>query len=137
MYKNNWWFSLIEVIIATWIISISVFWVYKLIGENTKIITNSWNYTQAYSLFPVTKECLNYIWIDWILNKTIWESYWIYLWNTSTWCVISNSWITIDNIDYYLTAVITNTWVNFIDWKLNITSDQINMISSNFKQIKK
>ena len=63
MKKNIPWFTLIEVIIATWIITIAVFWVYKLISENTKIISNSTNYTQSILLFPVLEQCIENIWI--------------------------------------------------------------------------
>lgn len=137
MHKTKKWFSLIEIIIATWIITISVFWVYRLIWENTKLINGSWNYTQAYSLFPVFKECLINIWIDWITDKSIWSEYWIFLWDDFDSCELSNSWVVLDNIDYYLLWNITNASSDFIDWQLNINSDSVDNITLDFKQIKK
>jgi prepilin-type N-terminal cleavage/methylation domain-containing protein len=57
-------FTLIEVIIATTILSIAVFGVYKLIGENTKIIQNSDNYFKANSLLPSITNCIENIGFD-------------------------------------------------------------------------
>ena len=121
-------FSLIEVVIATWIISITVFWVYKLIWENTKIISNSWNYLQINSLFPVLEECIENLWIS---SDTS-----IYLWNNLDSCIKSSSWTIIDNITYNLSANITNSWTNYIDWELVIDSEQNKTQTWFYKQIK-
>lgn len=51
-------FSLIEVVVATWILSIAVFWVYKMIWENNKIINNSNNFLNKTALFPVLETCI-------------------------------------------------------------------------------
>jgi len=61
---NNKWFTLIEVIVATGILAISVFWVYKLIWENSKIIENSNNYLNTTLLFPVIENCIENSWIN-------------------------------------------------------------------------
>lgn len=127
-------FSLIEVVIATSIISITVFWVYRLIWENTKIISNSWNYLQANSLFPVLEECIKNINSDFLILSGAYD---IYLWGSLTWCIISSNKTNIDNIDYSLSALITNTWSNYIDWGLSISSDEVRTMTWIYRQNKK
>ena len=86
-------FSLIEVIVASIILSLAVFWVFKLIWENEKLINNSDNYKTATSLFIPLIECIENIWSSS-------ENRYIILENCTT--SISETWATIDNIDYIL-----------------------------------
>ena len=58
MKKNIKAFSLIEVVIAAGILSVTVFGVYKLIGENHKLINNSDNYLTLNNLFIPLQECI-------------------------------------------------------------------------------
>ena len=105
MNKTKKAFSLIEVITATVILSIAVFWVFKLIWENQKILNNTNNYNTASSLFLDFQECIKnnswsisdneifYININnctrqntktWIiLNNIEYELYWSGIWNNS------------------------------------------------------
>lgn len=62
MKKSKSAFSLIEVIIASIILSITVFWVYKLIWENSKLINNSEEYSFNFTIFRNFEECLKNIW---------------------------------------------------------------------------
>jgi prepilin-type N-terminal cleavage/methylation domain-containing protein len=90
-------FSLIEVIVASTILSIAVFGVFKLIWENQKLINNSDNYKTANSLFIPFRECLENI----IGNSgTIWTTFHLNLKE----CNISatQTWIILDNIEYSL-----------------------------------
>jgi hypothetical protein len=129
------WFSLIEVVIATSIISITVFWVYKLIWENTKIITNSTNYLQVTSLFPVMEECIE--------NKinnfplAIWTNKDFYLDSNLNDCQLINSWTIIDNITYYLSAKVMESWNNYNKWQISIWSDEVKTKTWIYLQIKK
>ncbi len=138
MKKNKKWFSLIEVVIATSIISISVFWVYKLIWENTKIINYSYYYTQAHNLFPTTQECINNIWFE-KFDKWIWNEYYFNFWNTlnkcNTWAL--NEKILIDNIEYNIKWVINNFWTGYIDWNIFIENEQIKTLSWKYIQLNK
>jgi hypothetical protein len=113
-------FSLIEVIIAAWILSMTFFWVYKLIWENSKIISNSYDYSTANTLFQPFKECIETnSWNTLIIwNKTF------YIW--LNWCNISNSitWITLNNIDYIL----------YSSWKSDNSYDLI--IKFNWQKLK-
>jgi len=61
MKKNKIAFTLVEVVVATSILMVSVFGVYKLIGENMKLINNNDNYLQLHSLFPALESCIEKI----------------------------------------------------------------------------
>ena len=54
-------FSLIEIVIATGILSVTVFWIYKLIWENNKIITNSNIYLTQNQTFENARQCLKWV----------------------------------------------------------------------------
>jgi|SaaInlStandDraft_3_1057020.scaffolds.fasta_scaffold09687_2 hypothetical protein len=138
MKKNIPWFTLIEVIIATWIITIAVFWVYKLISENTKIISNSTNYTQSILLFPVLEQCIENIWIDNFLSSSLTE-YRFNFWNSlllNECYTGSVNPILLDNIEYIIEWEVLDVSINYIDWELKISSES-NSSTWFFKQIKK
>jgi len=138
MKKNILWFTLIEVIIATWIITIAVFWVYKLISENTKIISNSTNYTQSILLFPVLEQCIENIWIDNFLSSSLTE-YRFNFWNSlllNECYTGSVNPILLDNIEYIIEWEVLDVSINYIDWELKISSES-NSSTWFFKQIKK
>jgi hypothetical protein len=73
-------------------------WVYKLIWENTKIISNSYNYTTANILFEAFEECIKFN--SWNINISSNKTFYIWL----SGCNISNTktWITLNNINYIL-----------------------------------
>jgi hypothetical protein len=138
MYQKK-WFSLIEIVIATSIITIAVFWVYKLIWENTKIINNSWNYLQVNSLFPVLEECIENIWFNTFI-WAVWTEYNFNFWvnqNLDS-CNITN-WnkIVIDNLEYNLKWIIKNKSTDSILWELQIYSEETNTLTWNYQQLKK
>lgn len=135
--KNKKAFSLIEIIIASSILSITVFWVYKLISENYKLINNSENYLQINNLFLVFQECIknkNYTTFSGdILNKKRKFNFWTDL----KWCeIVTSSWVILNNIEYYLTSETTGTWINYIDFELKIEWDWIWIESKNFRLYK-
>jgi len=118
MYISKKAFSLIEVVIATWILTLTLFWVYKLIWENTKIITNSSIYTTANSLFLPFWECIkNNSW-----NINIGDNKTFYIWlNNCTIQTSSKTGIILDNVEYilYWSWIWNNTYDLYIttnDW---------------------
>lgn len=119
-YKN--WFTLIEVIIATSILTIAVFWVYKLIWENTKIINNSWYNLDLNYMVTNLIECIENVWFS-NYTKNIWEEYNFNLWPNYNEC---NTWtgseIIIDNISYELKWKITDFWTGFIKWEYSVNN---------------
>lgn len=110
-------FSLIEVIVATSILSIAVFWVYKMIGENSKIVINSNNYLNTSLLFPIIETCIDSSWIT--------TSKYIDLWSDYKSCTYSDSNIVnkIENIDYILFADMKNILSKSIVWEISVSSD--------------
>lgn len=109
-------FSLIEIIVSIWIISVTIFWIYKLIWENNKIIANSNIFLIQNLLYDNAKECLN------------WENFdniFIDFWDDLKSCNFSNSEkITkIDNVEYIIQAKSQKSWTKIIFWKINIESN--------------
>lgn len=130
------WFTLIEIVIATTILTISVFWVYKLIWENTKIISNFDSFKQWESLFTSLEQCIDYIWFDYFKSSTnTWFTF--NFWNDNNSCLTwATNKIKIDNIDYELRWNITNSWSEFIDWDLFVYSEVTNEITKKFTLLK-
>lgn len=93
--KKNKAFSLIEVVMATFILSVAVFGIYKLIAENTKIINNSDEYTKASFLFAVVENCI---------ENTDYKTWYLDLWIDLKECNFNptEKINTIDNVDYTL-----------------------------------
>lgn len=138
MIRKNDWFSLIEVIVATSIITISVFWVYKLISENTKIINKSLNNIQVNNMYFIAKECIENVWFN-NYNKSVWQEYYFNFWNNLNEC---NTWITddkiiIDNLEYVIKANINDYWTDYINWIISIENPEIKTLTWSYKQIKK
>jgi hypothetical protein len=100
-------FSLIEIVVASIILTITVFWVFKLIWENQKLINNSDNYATSTSLFIPFKECIK--------NTSRWDTinntFYINLNNCTR--TTTETWIILDNIEYILYWSWT-TWNNLI-----------------------
>jgi len=134
--KNKKAFTLIEVIIASAILSITVFWVYKLIWENSKLINNSDNYLQLNNLFLNSEECIKSKKAD-FLSFNSWAIKKINFWATLTWCELWNSdSIIIDNINYYINTKIASKQANFSDIELEIEWDWIWIEKKDFRLFK-
>ena len=115
-------FSLIEIMISAIILSIAVFWVFKLIWENQKLINNSNSYKTATSLFIPFNECIDNIFWN---NKTTWVDFYLDLNNCSTWTI--ETWITIDNIEYYLNWKTVDINSNPIIFELQIEVNDLKL----------
>lgn len=111
-------FSLIEVVVATWILSIAVFWVYKMIWESNKIINNSNNFLNKTALFPVLETCIEQSWV------TSWTIY-IDLWSDLKSCDTNSSEVInkIDNVEYVLKAEMVNNLSKTRIWETSIFSN--------------
>lgn len=135
--KNKRAFSLIEIIIASSILSITVFWVYKLISENYKLINNSENYLQINNLFLVFQECIKNKNYTTFSGDTLNEKRKFNFWTDLKWCeIVTSSWVILNNIEYYLSSETTGTWINYIDFELKIEWDWIWIESKNFRLYK-
>ena len=127
-FKKNKGFSLLEVIISISIISISVFWIYKLINENTKLVVKSSDNIIKNTLFPSIETCINFS------EKTSTWIYYLNFWNDLklcelTWSLVENN---LDNIEYIIQTELTdeilewyNKWIIKIDDWFSQTSSWI------------
>jgi hypothetical protein len=129
MKRNKTAFSLLEIIIATWIITIWVFWVYKTTWENIKTVNNSWNLIQAYQLFPIIKECINNL-------QTNNADYNIFLWNNLNDCQELNKISTINNYNYLLWVKKISGTVENIEWEISIKPETTRTITWSYIQKK-
>jgi prepilin-type N-terminal cleavage/methylation domain-containing protein len=130
-------FSLIEIIIASAILSVTVFWVYKLIWENSKLINNSWNYLQLNNLFLNLEECIESKWFSSFSSDSALDIIKFNFWNDLNWCEIwTSNKILIDNIEYYLEWKIKEKKINYIDFELNIEWDWVWIEKKEFRLYK-
>jgi len=129
-------FTLIEVIIASAILSITVFWVYKLIWENSKLINNSNNYLQLNNLFLNLEECIKSKKTD-FLSLSSWATKEINFWASLTWCESwTSSTVLIDNIDYYMEILIKTKENKYSDIELIIKWDWVWIDKKDFRLYK-
>lgn len=137
--KNKKWFSLLEVIVASWILTITIFWIYKLIAENTKLISHSMQYKQWNMLFLSIKECIDYFWtavFTWSIQTWYSFNFWPNNLQCLTWVYdigFNFSWVTLWDKTYYLYWEIINTWSNFVEWNLWVYNDEIWEIRKKYK----
>lgn len=121
-------FSIIEIIISTAILTIWVFWVYKLIWNNMNFMANNENLLQLNTLYNPLRECIKSIWynsLSWSYNS--WDIFSINFWQDNMWCQIWTynstydfSWITLQNQEYFMYGkIIEKTWT-WIKLELNI-----------------
>lgn len=124
-------FSLIEIIVASSILSIAVFWVYKMIWENNKIINNSNNYLNKTLLFPIIEICIEKSWINSGIN-------YIDLGVNLKWCSINSSEVinSIDNVDYIFIAQINTDLLKSRVWDI-IIKDEFSWTSTGMYMQKK
>ena len=121
-------FSIIEIIISASILTIWVFWVYKLIWNNMNYIANNENLLQQNMLYTPFRECIKSIWYDslsWSYNY--WDSFSINFWNDHMWCLTWSynntydfSWVLVDNGNYYMYSKVINKTTTEIQLELNI-----------------
>lgn len=133
MRNNKYWFSLIEVIIAIWILTVWVFWVYKLIWSNMLLLWNSENNLTLNSLNLPFKECLKSIWynsLSW--SYSLWDEFSINFWNDNLSCLTwsYSSWfnftpVKIDNQEYYMFAKVYFKSSDYIKFETNIYSPNL------------
>ena len=126
-------FSLIEVVIATSILSLSVFGVYKLIWENIKLMNRSDVYLTANHLFPTVQECVSNKWFAYFKMQSP-TTYYLTFWTGSIGCMFWTNAVSVnlDNIEYTLQANITNSGSNFIDFDLSVINEDTGTLKQQY-----
>lgn len=139
------WFSIIEVVISSIILSLSVFWIYKLIAENNKIIDNSNNYLDANILLTNLTSCIENIWFDTLKTSDFTSQTWSFYfqnsltWKCMTWTYDTNytfTWVKLNGLDYYLYGKITNSWTSSLDWVIWVYNDSVWNVKKDYTQWK-
>ncbi len=129
-------FTLVEVIVAASILSVTIFGVFKLIWENTKLISNKEQYSFANTLFPSLQECIEYIGFD-NFDNTIPNTYYFNFWVNWDECISDTNPvnpINLDGIDYYLSW--STTWdATQLNWNLEVDSDTTRSIQKTYTQL--
>lgn len=125
-------FSLIEIIISVIILTLWVFWIYKLIGNNMWLLWHNTTKWTMYTLNTNIKECLTSFWYNNLQSYNTGTTFSIYFWTDYTWCFLgtydnnfSFTWIVLDNQNYYLYATIENKTSTIISLSHNVFSPDI------------
>lgn len=139
MKKSKNWFSLVEIIIAWTILTVWVFWIYKLFWVNMSLLSNNETYTQAVNLEFPFKECLKNLWFSNFNTYSSGNYFIINFWSgnleCNTWSYNNNytfSWVSISDNSYYLYWKISEKYNDKIKMDLNIYNSTIwNLYSEN------
>lgn len=134
------WFTLIEVIVATSILSLSIFGIYKLIGENIKLIWNSSALSTSAILLNNAKECIKYFWYDAFWNSGIYS---VNFGSDNFGCATgiydsdyTFSGVTMDSRQYFLSAEIVSSATGSRDWDLTIFEESLGKKQINWTQMR-
>jgi prepilin-type N-terminal cleavage/methylation domain-containing protein len=139
MIWNKKAFTLIEVIVATSILSLSIFGIYKLIGENMRLLWTSSAMTTSALLLNNAKECIKSFWYS--AFGTSWKyslSFWTNNMSCATWSFVSNysfSGVILDSKEYFLSAEILQTSTNFRNWRFEVFEESLWKKQIDWKQI--
>lgn len=127
-------FTLIEIIVATSILTIAVFWVFKLIWENNKILSTSQNSKNAYLLFQPMVSCIQSKGKN--TMKTVWNTVYLNFGTNKNECLLSPTQenVFLDNIEYELRADLVNETSDYILWDLVISWETISDINLQYYQ---
>lgn len=122
-YSSKKWFTLIEIIVATSILTIAVFWVFKLIWENNKILSTSQNVKNSYLLLQPFTACINSLWQSASVNIS--EDVYMDLWMNKNLCQLSSTPVEL-NLNWWMYQLIATKLqedTDWILWNLRVSSD--------------
>lgn len=141
MKNNKKAFSLIEVIVSATILSLSVFWIYKLIAENNRIINNSNNFLDANILLTNITNCIENIGYDNFNLSSFKTQTWSFYFQNSltgkcmTWTYDTNytfNSVKLNNLDYYLYWKIINSTSKNLDFKIWVYNESVWKIEKDY-----
>ena len=122
-------------VIASSILSVIVFGIYRLVWENYKISNNSDNLIESNIFFEPLENCIKKIWF-FTFKTSNQINYEFNFWDSLTWCLIWNSnTIVLNDLEYKLSWEITNSWSSFINWDLQVSSENTKKVRKDFIQI--
>lgn len=144
MKNSKNWFSLVEIIVATIVLTVWVFWIYKLFWNNISILSNNDNYINQINLQTPFRECIKNIWYNNFYNNySVWSWFSINFWSDNMWCFTwsydeyySFSWVNIDWIDYFLYWIISWKDTSKVDLDLNIYNETLKDLYESWSEYK-
>lgn len=129
MKKTIKWFSLIEIVVATSILIIWVFGVYKMIWNNLNLISNLNTKRTSHIIEKSLIECIKYFWVDtlsWSYSTN--EKFSINFWENLNWCFTWNydtsynfSWVLLNNKEFFNILYINKKETGSININYEIT----------------
>lgn len=124
--QNKSGFTLVEVLVASLILSVVVFGILRLVNNDTKQASNLDKNTESYQIFNNSLECIKSFWYNYLSSNTATQSlnFWSNWDNCLTWSYDSNytfSWIEMKSYfdkkqwwsNIYWSYFKTSTWANY------------------------
>ncbi len=133
IFNEKKWFTLIEVIVSVWILTISVFWIYKLIAWNNNLVYNKNIELKSVWLLKTIKQCINHN------NEITPWLYYIDLWVDYKSCGQINTETKnyIDSIEYIIeTELLSDSMDNYYNWRIMIENWITKPLEENYLQKK-
>lgn len=131
MKHHTHWFSLIEIIVSSIILTIGLFGVYKLIANNMVLIDEAQNKATQKNLILPMKECLASKKYTWLTSYSSGDTLSVNFWTNLLDCQLSTyntgytfSGVTLDNETYFLYGKVIEKTTNNIKLELNIYSEK-------------
>ncbi len=144
MKKNTYGFTLLEIMVASMILSIGVFGIYKMMSSNNLLLSD-WNTKQeALSLFTPFTNCLENIWYDSLSGSfDSWNSFSLNFWEDNLSCLTGSTAPWEDTISgvilwkntFFLTAEVEGKDDEKITLNTNVFSEIYGNISQSGKTI--
>lgn len=143
--KSKYWFTLVEVLVASIILSVVVFGILRLVNNDTKQTTNIEKNNEMYDVYSNSLECIKSFWYNYLSTLTNTSS--LNFWTNSNLCLtwsynpnLSFSWIEIKSYfdwnkvwsNYYRSYFYTSTWTNFVNIYTSI-SDWVSTKNFSYK----
>lgn len=126
--QNKSGFTLVEVLVASMILSVVVFGILRLVNNDVKQASNLEKNNEMYLIYSNSLECIKYFWYDYLSGYTSTQSinFGPNLDNCYTWSYFSNlsfTWIEMrtsyDNKEWgsniYRSYFNSSTWTNFVN----------------------
>lgn len=115
-YKK--WFTLVEVLVASMILSVVVFGILRLVNNNTKQTVNLEKNNEMFDVYSNSLECIKSLWYLYLSSYTATQS--LNFWNSWSSCFtwtydinLSFSWIEIKSYFDWQQAWSNNYWTYF------------------------
>ncbi len=132
MKHNTSWFTILEILVAMIIMTIWIFWIYKMIGSNMVLLSTYEDKKEINSLFSPFENCLFALGYENFSGSEyhVWDTFSLHFWEKNIWCFIGDfdenftfSGIHMSEKKYFLTAKIEEKNEEKIILHLNIFSE--------------